>query len=230
MLSEKAFQIALVASLATHAAILTQNPGIFVPGGRQEKKIEVSYLKNLPNKDKVLARTPASKGELPLKLSSKITADKRTPPPFVDIEKKMPLPEAQRNIIRGDNSDFLKPALIKPDILPIKKKITLPPIGLDKINNPSYISYYQIVREKIKRAAYRNYTGTTEGEVTLYFTVVNDGSLADIRLIDEKSAESEYLRNVALKSIKEASPFPVFPKELNYPQLSFNLAITFEIE
>jgi TonB family protein len=103
-------------------------------------------------------------------------------------------------------------------------------MDLDKINNPSYIGYYQIVREKIKRSAYQNYTGTEIGEVTVSFIVSSDGYLRDLRLVEEKSSSTEYLRETALRSIKDASPFPEFPKELDYPQLSFNLAITFEIE
>jgi TonB family protein len=92
------------------------------------------------------------------------------------------------------------------------------------------MSYYQLVREKIKRAAYQNYTGTEIGEVTISFVVSKDGSLKDLRLIADKSSPSEYLTEIALRSIREASPFPGFPQELDYPQLSFNLAITFEIE
>ena len=125
---------------------------------------------------------------------------------------------------------FTKPAFVKPDIIAVKKKITLPPIDLDKINNPSYISYYQIVREKIRRAAYQNYTRAEVGEAYLSFLISSDGSLKAMHLIEEKSSPSVYLKEISLRSIKEASPFPNFPKELDYPQLSFNVVISFEIE
>ena len=128
------------------------------------------------------------------------------------------------------NLDFAKPSAARLDILAIKKKITLPPIEMNKINNPSYISYYQIVREKIKRAAYQNYTCRETGEITISFVISSDGILKDLRLLEERSSASEYLREIALRSVKDASPFPNFPKELDYPRLSFNLAITFEIE
>ena len=226
MFSNKVFQIAFLVSLITHGIILfqNQNPALF-PTNKKELKLEVSYLKP-PLKTETIVKTPTKKEPF-LKLPSKITIDKRIPPPFIDKE----------SIFKGDNKmfsrrdiAFSKPAFIKPEIIAIKKKITLPPINMDKINNPSYITYYQIVREKIKRAAYQNYTGKEVGEVTISFAISNSGYLKDLRLIEEKSSSTAYLREVALKSIKDASPFPNFPKELDYPQLSFNLTITFEIE
>jgi len=32
-----------------------------------------------------------------------------------------------------------------------------------------------------------------------------------------------------LRSIKDANPFPPFPKDLNYPELTFNVVISFEV-
>ena len=38
----------------------------------------------------------------------------------------------------------------------------------------------------------------------------------------------DYLRSVALKSIKESNPFPPFPIGFNYPEFTFNLMISFQ--
>ena len=62
------------------------------------------------------------------------------------------------------------------------------------------------------------------------FVILKNGQLQELRLVEEKSVLSPYLRETALRSIRDASGFPAFPKELDYPQLSFNLAITFEVE
>lgn len=217
MFSEKVFQIALLISLIAHGAILVQNSNLNFPVLRQNKKqnLEVEYVKTPLEEKKVIENQPLKKEPF-LKLPLKITADNRIPPPFIDKVSK--------------GQTFNKPAFVKPDIIAIKKKITLPAIDIDKINNPSYISYYQIIREKIKRAAYQNYTGSDVGEVAVSFIVSNEGYLKEIRLIEEKSCPSVYLREVALRSIKDASAFPKFPKELDFQQLSFNLVITFEIE
>jgi len=227
MFSEKVFQIALLISVITHGVILFQNPNFNpFPSHKQEQKIEVSYVKPPQKTETTLKTQDSAKKEPFLKLSSKITAEKRIPPPFIDKESIF----KSRSAISLQDANFTKPAFIKPDIIAIKKKITVPAIGMDKINNPIYISYYQIVREKIKRAAYQNYIGREVGEVTVSFIISGEGHLRELRLIEEKSSASTYLKEVALRSIKEASPFPSFPPELAYPQLSFNLAITFEIE
>ena len=227
MFSEKVFQIALLISVITHGVILFQNPNFNpFPSHKQEQKLEVSYIKP-PQETKTELKTQSPPKKEPfLNLSSKITADRRIPPPFIDKESIF----KTRNALSQRDTNFSKPAFIKPDIIAIKKKITLPPIDMDKINNPSYISYYQIVREKIKRAAYQNYTGREIGEVVISFVISDDGYLKELRLIEDKSSPSTYLRDIALRSIKDASPFPNFPKELTYPHLSFNLAITFEVE
>lgn len=188
--------------------------------------MEVSYIKAAQENKKVDRSEKIIKRKPFLNMPPKIALEKRIPPPFVDKEGVF----KPNKTTAARETGFTKPVLTKPDIIAIKKKITLPPIQMNKINNPSYLSYYQIVREKIKRAAYQNYTGKEVGEITISFIISNDGFLKDLRLTQGPSSPSEYLREIALRSVKDASPFPNFPKELDYPNLSFNLAITFEIE
>lgn len=227
MNSNRVFEIALLVSIIAHGIILFQYPNFYSPRSKETgQKMEVSYVKPAQQEKRVQKAEKLLKREPLLNMPPKVTLEKRIPPPFIDKES------ASKSNKTGipRNIDFTKPSVVKPDILAIKKIITLPPIEMNKINNPSYISYYQIVREKIKRAAYQNYTGREVGEVTVSFVISNDGILKDLRLIEERSSESEYLRETGLGSVKDASPFPNFPKELDYPRLSFNLAITFEIE
>lgn len=227
MSSNRVFQITLLISIIAHGAILFQNPNFYGPSPKEkEQRLEVSYVKaeqenrKADRSEKILKRDPF------LNMPPKIALEKKIPPPYIDKENIL---KPNKTAVTRDTG-FAKPAITKPDIIAIKKKITLPPIEINRINNPSYISYYQIVREKIKRAAYQNYTGREVGEITISFIISSDGFLKDLRLAQERSSSSEYLREIALKSVKDASPFPNFPKELDYPELSFNLAITFEIE
>ena len=88
----------------------------------------------------------------------------------------------------------------------------------------------QIVREKIRRSAYQNYTHNETGEVYISFIISNDGYVKDVHLIEARTSASDYLKGIASRSVRDASPFPNFPKELDYPQLSFNIIISFEIE
>lgn len=225
MFSDKVFQIAFLISLITHGIILFQSSNLTPHTLNKREEPQVSYVKNTESLKEDSKPITLNK-DLLSKLPSRIIATKTIPPPFIDKE----------NIFQKNKDSTLrdfhltKPTFIKPDIIAIKKKITLPPIGIDKIKNPSYLNYYQIVREKIRRAAYQNYSRAEVGEIYLSFIISSDGYLKEVRLIEEKSSPSSYLRNIALRSMKDASPFPDFPKALDYPQLSFNVVISFEIE
>lgn len=150
MFSDRAFQIAFLISVITHGIIFFQNPNLNLnisPKNKKEQNLEVSYIK--PSFEiKERPKTAEPKKEPLLKLPSKITVVKTAPPPFIDKENIF---KKSKEIISKE-SIFNKPAFIKPDVIAIKKKITLPPIDIDKVNNPTYISYYKIVREKIRRA------------------------------------------------------------------------------
>ncbi len=136
--------------------------------------------------------------------------------------------KSRENALKGPL--LTKSYLKKPEIVSVKKKISFLSVDKEKTHNPTYTSYYQVVREKIKHAAYQGYTRTEMGEVYLSFVISSDGDLKQMRIVDEKSSFSPYLRDIALKSVKHAGPFPKFPKELDYPQLSFNVIVSFEIE
>jgi len=223
MFSERVFQVAFLISLISHTIILLGIPRFSLPVPNKNKKnIELVYIKESPISKKEIV----SKKDLPLDLSRKITAKKMSPPPFVKKENILKPTLAQIS----PKENFVKPNLPKTDVIAVKKKITLPALDLDKINNPNYLSYYQVVREKIRRSAYQYYNRTETGQIYLSFIISCDGILRELRLIEEKSSQNPYLREIALKSIQSASPFPNFPKELDYPQLSFNVIISFEIE
>jgi len=224
MITDRVFQIALALSLITHSAIFLNYPVFKLPRLlKKPVKMEVVYLKNPPQLPDV---KQFSKSDSIMKLPDKTRTQ----------TKNLQIPISNKDGILRSSKPltpqpiFIKPAVIKLDVIPIKKKISLPPIEMNKINNPSYVSYYQLVREKIRRAAYQIYTHTETGEVYLAFVILNEGSLKEVRLIEEKSSPNFYLREIAQRSIKDASPFPAFPKELDYPQLSFNVIISFEIE
>ena len=219
------FPVTLLLSIGIHGVILSQSSGFELSSvNTRLKNLEIHYLKEkLPAP--VVTKVPLPKREPFLNLPSRI-AMRNTPPPFSGGDasaggnKQVPNPKPS----------VKKPALNRPDLASMRRKISLPPIDMERIKNPSYISYYQFVREKIKRAAYQNYTTYKTGEVYLSFILSSDGYLRQVRLIEEKSSPSEYLREIAMNSIRAASPFPGFPKELNYPQLSFNVVISFELE
>lgn len=229
MLTEKILQIALIASILVHATILFQNFNLFKQNTnkKNQENIEINYLKDkreIKQRPKINSQANSPAAQLPRNPKAK----RLNPPAFIDTDKINIFEKNQETT--PSPAAFTKPNIIKSDIMAIKKKITMPPIGLDKIKNPSYISYYQIVREKIKRAAYQNYMHTETGEVFMSFLISAEGYLGQVKIIEDKSSPNVYLRETALKSIKDASPFPNFPAELNYSELSFNVVISFEID
>jgi outer membrane biosynthesis protein TonB len=238
MNSNRILRFTFAFSIISHGVLLLQSPHLnpFIPAPK-EQLIKVRYLKKEELQSKSLSKPlvksdsakKLSKSDPFLRLDSKIVkgvAGSSIPPPYVERE----------NTFKGSKSlankspQLAKPTFSSPDIMAIKKKITLPEIEMARINNPSYISYYQIVREKIRRSAYQNYTHNEIGEVYISFIISNDGYIKDVHLIEAKTSASDYLKGIAARSVKDASPFPNFPKELDYPQLSFNIIISFEIE
>jgi len=225
MFSNRVFLTAILISAAVHGVILFQPSNLTLfSREKQDKNVEISYLKATQNKD---TRSFTVKNQPLPRVSAKQKTKSSAPPPFVD---KVALFRQDRYASGLPRPSFSKPALVSPEIIAVKKKIVIPPIDIKKINNPIYVSYYQTVREKIRHCAYINFTQAEEGEVYLTFTVSSDGYIRDIRLVEEKSSPDPYLRKVGFASIKQASPFPNFPKELDYPQLTFNVIISFEIE
>jgi len=95
---------------------------------------------------------------------------------------------------------------------------------------PAFLDYYRAIREKIKISANRNKPlFFNPGEVCIFFVLDNRGNLRRLKVIENKSTDDPLLREVALRSIESASPFPPFPPELKREQIAFNIIISFEI-
>jgi TonB family protein len=250
MHSDRLLRFTLTVSILAHGAIILPRANFnpFTPAPKVQE-IAVRYIKenpavkSLPINSPELGRQRLIPGVEPfLKLDSKLViGTRRAPLPYIEQEESFSSgSKALSNRLKGSSlvsdspshkpAGFSKPSFINSQMLAIKKKITLPQIEMAKIDNPSYISYYQIIREKIRRSAYQNYTHNETGQVYLSFIISNDGYIKDARLAEEKTTANDYLKNIALRSVRDASPFPNFPKELDYPQLSFNIIISFEIE
>ena len=112
-----------------------------------------------------------------------------------------------------------------------KKVINLPNVPGEIARSSEYKSYYQIIREKIRRLAYRNYKKLYEGEVFLTFAIDPNGGLLASEVKKDKSTPNSYLCDIATQSVQEASPYPAFPDKLkNNKRLTFNVIISFEIK
>lgn len=110
----------------------------------------------------------------------------------------------------------------------ITEEIILPKLPKDFPNRKQYLDYYKIVREKIKLYADKNYVGNTQGEVFLRFIVLKNGYLKDLTVAQAVKSNNDFLKNIAIKSVRYASPFPKFPDEIKYSELKFNIIIEFK--
>ena len=237
MFTDRLFRNALVISLAIHVVILLQGSRLnFLLPSRKEKtrNIEVHYVKTAKEMQKILTKKPAEGGsgrglEPFLKLPERVALKPAQLPPQVNKEEIFKNNKdwaPQKNI----SLNPVNPVFVKPEIAAVKTKITLALSEVDKSSSPSYVAHSQIVREKIKRSLYQNYSRIETGQVYLSFVLSRDGYLRQVKLVEGKSSPNPYLREIAMRSIQDAAPFPNFPKELDYDQLSFNVVISFEMQ
>jgi hypothetical protein len=223
---------ALILSMAAHSAILAASAWHmnFYAQDRILKAVRVAYIKSASTQDS-LRKFPK---QLALQ-KSRYLAGAAAP------AKVLPPPSINNDIITNNAAllrakpDFAKLDMTAPaSTAGAGKKIGLESVmdnkEINRISSPSYISYYQIIREKIRRCAYQSYTRQDAGEVYMSFVIASNGELNNLKVVDERSVHNDYLRSIALQSVKEASPYPAFPQDLEYPQLSFNVIISFEIE
>lgn len=96
-------------------------------------------------------------------------------------------------------------------------------------SSKDYINYFQLLREKIRQALRSNYMDyQNQGDVSLAFVLNSDGSLSTVEVDNKSSSPDTTLKSIAIESVKEAAPFPSFPKALSYSKLSFNLEVSFK--
>ena len=224
-MENKIFKFALITSLILHVFMLVSL--IFTDKLNIKKKpkiIEIVY--------QFQQKSQASK-ERPQKKLKSIKEKKLTPRPeiltkkqsdfssvFGDIKKKtLQLKAHQKQSSR-------------PPQLGGERQISVPMLKSEKITNPKYVNYHERIRAKIKNRAYF-YVDDPQfqaGEVYLTFVISSDGQLKKVKIIDQKTSANNYLRTIGLRSIKESNPFPPFPPDLSYPELTFNVIISFELD
>jgi hypothetical protein len=218
MLKERSFQFALFVSILIHIAVFYQLPQINVDIRKTMNKLEITYqhINGFPKQLKILTEG--------LKESNRRYHDRihivKTPQSFKSFFK-------DKFQIENFKLFQAKPKIAKVETQQKKRSVSS---SLDsEMDNPLYKSYYEQIREKIKKQAYRNYTRYDEGEVYLSFVIASDGRLLATKLFKEKSNANDFLQNIAIKSVEDAAPYPKFPSDLNFPKLSFNVIISFEL-
>ncbi len=109
-----------------------------------------------------------------------------------------------------------------------KQMINIENIPPDPSIRAYYLNYYQSIRMRIRQIAYKKYRqNMPQGDVFLSFSLERSGKLISA-FVDRGRSSADYeLCELALDSLREASPFDPFPKELIQEELSFNVIVSF---
>ncbi|VAX37149.1 hypothetical protein MNBD_UNCLBAC01-761 [hydrothermal vent metagenome] len=229
-MGNRLFQISLIVSLLIHSILI-----IYLSHVKQKsvkkisKPIEVVYREI--EMQKILKPKPSSKV---LKLIKK-NESKHHNVKILSKKHDMfsPIGKHIRDISKFSGRPKLDRKYI-PKITPrdTQRKISIPLLKSEKITNPRYLSYNQSIRARIRQRAYTyvNHVNFVAGNVYLTFILASDGLLKNLQIIEEKTSANNYLRQTGLRSIQESSPFPPFPQDLKYPELTFNVVISFEVK
>jgi len=98
----------------------------------------------------------------------------------------------------------------------------------EKITNPKYLNYYDLIGKRIREKATFNLRNADpeQGEVYVTFVLASNGRLEQIKIKEDKTFASTYLRQAAIKSVNDCNPFPPFPKGFDYPLFTFKVSIS----
>ncbi len=226
-MNNKLFYFSLLLSALIHAGVVfSLNARKSKPPPKQAKRLEVTYQK--------IQTVKAKRQDLPAK-NLKFIKEPELPKNVKVLTKKtdsLPIAGGALKSISKKPQPIKLGRKIPPKIktLDLNRKISMTMVKSEKITNPQYLSYNQSMRQKIRQRAY-NYIDHPDfqiGEVYLTFLLTSNGRVKDVRVLEEKTHSNEYLRKVAVRSVKESSPFPPFPKGFDYPEFTFNLLISFK--
>ena len=199
--------ISWIVSLSVHTLIFTG-----VPDFSKHNPPPVQETKLTPINTEIIKNIKVSKSE------KRVELNQPKPLPFVDRIIRKTVDTQQ--LLDLNKSNFLKKTQ---KTTTISKSPTDPNLK----ENPAYMDYYRALREKIRANVFSNYDRKIDGKIALRFQISKEGKLKDIT-IGSDSSSSLALRKIVLKSVRAASPFPVFPKELkDYTAIEFKIDISF---
>ncbi len=239
MLKDRIFIISLIISLLIHLFLLNSE-GFFQ---FTEQRIDatpsilsIAYYKIRQEIEKI-EEIKIETREFKTELETKKIEPKKEPEPC-KIGEKLRKPDQEKLIVKKE--DFQKEEPIKDKIgkndikIDVQERpIQLTSLDLDKLEasprRPAFIDYYKAIREEIKRTARTIRPDFfNPGQVSLTFKLTCNGNLVRTKIIDEISSRDKLLREIALKSISRASPFPPFPEELDRIEIDFTITISFQ--
>jgi len=116
----------------------------------------------------------------------------------------------------------------------VKEKISIPEFKSDKIDGSKYLDYRRKIRELIRERVWayfhNSYPELESGKVYVSFILSREGTLKQAQIVEDKTTANQILREVALRSVKDQSSYPPLPQDLNFPEVSIGVIISFELK
>lgn len=221
MTKENFLPAALFISLTIHTAVIFSNYLMRSPQKQNTTRggIEITYRQDAGKKDIDVREHPIKPSQrLDLKNTSMMPTDGSIP---------LKLGTEGQGLASSFMINERKPEKIRSEMT---HHVTIVPSKSEKINNPAYAAYNEMVRNSIREKVYENYRnhGLEAGTVYLTFVIGKDGSLRAAQIIDEKTNASTELKNISFKSLKE-SRFPPFYNGMTLPEYTFNIEIQYKL-
>ncbi len=222
-MKDHALDKAITASLIIHGIILLVVIGIVLPKWQKAVKrralVEITYRE--PKKQQVHVNDYPVKPAQQLDLSQDnllASNSQRMPVPLTKTKGQLPA-----GLMMESKPDRWR------SLSTSRQQVTITPIKSEKINNPAYAAYNDMVRSRIKEKVYANCDRMESGTVYLTFIIEQDGTLKAFQVIDERTHASEYLKQASLLSLQQAGPFPNFLKGMTLPEYTFNIEVQYQV-
>ena len=136
------------------------------------------------------------------------------------------LTKPDQGLPRNFTMDGRRPRIIRS--IQASYRVSMTHIKSEKINNPAYAAYNEMVRSRIEEKVYANFSKMEGGTVYLTFVLASDGTLKASQIIEAKSRATKNLQDISMKSLKQAQ-FPPFLKGMTLPEYTFNIEIQYQI-
>jgi len=144
-----------------------------------------------------------SQGTVPVKLAK----------PDQGLPKNFTMDERRPRIIRSMQASY---------------RVSMTRIKSEKINNPAYAAYNEMIRSRIEEKVYANFSKMEGGTVYLTFVLACDGTLKAAQIIEAKTRATKNLQDISMKSLKQVRFLP-FSKGMTLPEYTFNIEIQYQI-
>ena len=213
--SDRVFTVAFSVSLAAHMVLIIAQflPLEWIRPFRNQKSLDVVYE---------YAVAQEELRQIKEKLSRAASQAVANPSPPVLAE------QAQ---IRIPDRPSLTDGQTLADFMPERSSI----IDLTNLvdaarGNPVLLSYFGAIREQIQETANRRswLSGdVTQGLVFVSFVLNSGGSVSDVGVVGVRSVDSQNLRDIALRIVKGAAPFPPFPPSITEPTKTIIVPLEF---